>query len=57
MKADLWFQKDSFKDIDEDEDEGIDLDKLAETYRQKGKLKKKDLDYNAKLFMNLEMYF
>ncbi|KPJ06116.1 Putative rRNA methyltransferase 3 [Papilio machaon] len=37
MKADLWFQKDSFKDIDEDEDEGIDLDKLAETYRQKGK--------------------
>ncbi|CAG4989562.1 unnamed protein product [Parnassius apollo] len=37
MKAELWFQKDSFKDIDEDDDEGVDLDKLAETYRQKGK--------------------
>lgn len=37
MKADLWFQKDSFKDIDEDDDEGVDLDKLAETYVEKGK--------------------
>ncbi|XP_034840211.1 pre-rRNA 2'-O-ribose RNA methyltransferase FTSJ3 [Maniola hyperantus] len=42
MKADLWFQKDSFKDIDEEDDEGVDLDKLAETYREKGK-KVKDL--------------
>ena len=38
MKAELWFQKDSFKDIDEEEDEGVDLDKLAESYREKGKL-------------------
>lgn len=37
LKADLWFQKDSFKDIDEDDDEGVDLDKLAETYVEKGK--------------------
>lgn len=37
MKAELWFQKDSFKDIDEEEDEGVDLDKLAESYREKGK--------------------
>ncbi|XP_046964804.1 pre-rRNA 2'-O-ribose RNA methyltransferase FTSJ3 [Vanessa cardui] len=37
MKAELWFQKDSFKDIDEEDDEGVDLDKLAEFYRQKGK--------------------
>lgn len=37
MKAELWFQKDSFKDIDEDDDEGVDLDKLAETYKEKGK--------------------
>ncbi|CAD0196819.1 unnamed protein product [Chrysodeixis includens] len=37
MKADLWFQKESFKDIDEDDDEGVDLDKLAETYVEKGK--------------------
>lgn len=36
MKAELWFQKDSFKDIDEEDDEGVDLDKLAETYREKG---------------------
>lgn len=37
MKAELWFQKDSFKDIDEDDDEGVDLDKLVETYKEKGK--------------------
>ncbi|CAH0701775.1 unnamed protein product [Spodoptera exigua] len=37
MKAELWFQKDSFKDIDEDDDEGVDLDKLAESYKEKGK--------------------
>nr|XP_026495390.1 pre-rRNA processing protein FTSJ3 [Vanessa tameamea] len=37
MKAELWFQKDGFKDIDEEDDEGVDLDKLAEFYRQKGK--------------------
>lgn len=37
MKAELWFQKDSFKGIDEDDDEGVDLDKLAETYKEKGK--------------------
>ncbi|CAB3242283.1 unnamed protein product [Arctia plantaginis] len=36
-KAELWFQKDSFKDINEDEDEGVDLDKLVETYKEKGK--------------------
>lgn len=36
-KAELWFQKDSFKDIDEDEDEGVDLDKLVETFKEKGK--------------------
>lgn len=38
MKAELWFQKDSFRDIDEDDDEGVDLDKLAETYKEKGTL-------------------
>ncbi|KAJ0180565.1 hypothetical protein K1T71_003969 [Dendrolimus kikuchii] len=37
MKAELWFQKDSFKDVDEEDDEGVDLDKLAETYKEKGK--------------------
>lgn len=37
MKAELWFQKDSFQDIDEDDDEGVDLDKLVETYKEKGK--------------------
>lgn len=37
MKAELWFQKDCFKDIDEDDDEGVDLDKLTETYKEKGK--------------------
>lgn len=37
MKAELWFQKDVFKDIDEDDDEGVDLDKLAETYTEKGR--------------------
>lgn len=36
MKADLWFQKECFKDIDEDDDEGVDLDKLAESYTEKG---------------------
>lgn len=36
MKAQLWFQKDTFKDIDEDDDEGVDLDKMAETYKEKG---------------------
>lgn len=35
-KAELWFQKDSFKDMDEDDDEGVDLDKLAESYKKKG---------------------
>ncbi|XP_045491548.1 pre-rRNA 2'-O-ribose RNA methyltransferase FTSJ3 [Colias croceus] len=37
MKAELWFQKDSFKDIDDEDDEGVDLDKLAATYKKKGK--------------------
>lgn len=38
MKAELWFQKDSFRDLDEDEDEEVDLDKLATTFKEKGKL-------------------
>ncbi|CAH2073823.1 unnamed protein product, partial [Iphiclides podalirius] len=46
MKAELWFQKDSFKEIDEDDDEGVDLDKLAETYRQKGKKVPEDNTYS-----------
>ncbi|GBP69934.1 pre-rRNA processing protein FTSJ3 [Eumeta japonica] len=37
LKAELWFQKDAFKEFDEDEDEGVDLDKLVENYKQKGK--------------------
>ncbi|XP_063531073.1 pre-rRNA 2'-O-ribose RNA methyltransferase FTSJ3 [Cydia strobilella] len=37
MKAELWFQKDVFKDIEEEDDEGVDLDKLVETYKEKGK--------------------
>ncbi|XP_041977883.1 pre-rRNA 2'-O-ribose RNA methyltransferase FTSJ3 [Aricia agestis] len=37
MKAELWFQKDSFKDIDEEDDEGADLDKLAKGFVEKGK--------------------
>lgn len=36
MKAELWFQKESFKNVDEEDDEGVDLDKLAETYKEKG---------------------
>ncbi|XP_049867635.1 pre-rRNA 2'-O-ribose RNA methyltransferase FTSJ3 [Pectinophora gossypiella] len=48
MKAELWFQKDSFKDIDEDDDEGVDLDKLAESYKEKGKKVKVDLETSAK---------
>ncbi|CAH0720885.1 unnamed protein product, partial [Brenthis ino] len=47
MKADLWFQKDSFKDIDEEEDEGVDLDKLAESYREKGKKVKSDTEQGS----------
>ncbi|XP_060800511.1 pre-rRNA 2'-O-ribose RNA methyltransferase FTSJ3 [Amyelois transitella] len=43
MKAELWFQKDSFKDIDEEDDEGVDLDKLAETYKEKGKKVSEDV--------------
>lgn len=45
MKAELWFQKDSFRDFDEDEDEEVDLDKLATTFKEKGKLIGKGL-YN-----------
>lgn len=37
MKAELWFQKDSFKNIDEDDDEVVDMDKLVDTYKEKGK--------------------
>ncbi|KAL0893944.1 hypothetical protein ABMA27_014028 [Loxostege sticticalis] len=37
MKAELWFQKDVFKDIDEEDDEGVDLDKIATSYKEKGK--------------------
>ncbi|KAM3963035.1 pre-rRNA 2'-O-ribose RNA methyltransferase FTSJ3 [Aphomia sociella] len=44
LKAELWFQKDSFKDIDEEGDEGVDLDKLAETYKEKGKKVSEDTD-------------
>ncbi|XP_050344839.1 pre-rRNA 2'-O-ribose RNA methyltransferase FTSJ3 [Nymphalis io] len=51
MKAELWFQKDSFKDIDEEDDEGVDLDKLAESYRQKGK-KVKDSDSKKSVEIN-----
>lgn len=36
MKAELWFQKDCFKDIDEEDDEGVDMDKIATTYKEKG---------------------
>lgn len=42
MKAELWFQKESFRDFNEDEDEEVDLDKLATTFKEKGKLKEKD---------------
>lgn len=47
MKAELWFQKDSFKDIDEEDDEGVDLDKLAESYREKGKTVKEKFSENS----------
>ncbi|CAK1551997.1 unnamed protein product [Leptosia nina] len=36
-KAELWFQKDSFKEINDEDDEGVDLDKLAATFKGKGK--------------------
>lgn len=39
MKAELWFQKESFRDLDDDEDEEVDLDKLATMFKEKGKLK------------------
>ncbi|KOB79528.1 putative rRNA methyltransferase 3 [Operophtera brumata] len=48
MKAELWFQKDCFKDIDEEDDEGVDLDKLVETYAEKDlKRLKKNLKMDA----------
>ncbi|CAH2086425.1 unnamed protein product [Euphydryas editha] len=47
MKAELWFQKDSFKNIDEEDDEGVDLDKLAESYREKGKTVKENFLENS----------
>ncbi|CAH0406467.1 unnamed protein product [Chilo suppressalis] len=37
MKAELWFQKDCFKNIDEEDDEGVDLDKIAKSFKEKGK--------------------
>lgn len=48
LKTELWFEKDSFKDIDEEEDESVDLDKLAESYREKGKKVKIDQETDAK---------
>ncbi|KAI5637967.1 ftsJ-like methyltransferase domain-containing protein [Phthorimaea operculella] len=47
-KAELWFQKDSFKDIDEDDDEGVDLDRLVKNYKEKGKRVKEDIEETIK---------
>lgn len=35
-KTDFWFSKDSFAGLDDEEDEDVEIEKMAEAYKQKG---------------------
>ncbi|KAL4234651.1 pre-rRNA processing protein ftsj3 [Mactra antiquata] len=47
MKTDMWFSKESFAGIDDDADEDIEIEKMAEAYKQKGGVIKGINDKNS----------
>ncbi|VEN60775.1 unnamed protein product [Callosobruchus maculatus] len=36
QKAELWFERDAFKDLENDEDEDLDFDRMVKEYKKKG---------------------